>query len=349
MTSPVRTTSSLFLPLGGSGEIGMNLNLYGHAGKWIMVDLGITFGDDTTPGVEVDHARPDLHRGAQRDLCRHRADPRPRGPSRRRGRPVAAARGAGLCHAVRRLGAARKLREAGLLDAVPITEIPLGGKFTLGAVRARADHHDPFDPRAERAGDPHPARHGAAYRRLEDRSRAAAGRGHRRGDAAAHRRRGRARHGLRQHQRLRRRRGGLRGDRARQPREAGEDAQRPGRRHLLRLQPGARGEHRPGGRRGRPPSGAVGPGAAAHGRGGAGMRLPARLPATAFRAARRATCRAKRCCSSAPAARASRAPRWPSSPTASIATWCWRRAIRRSSPRGSSPATSARSAACRTR
>ena len=43
----------LFLPLGGAGEIGMNLNLYGHAGKWLMVDLGVTFGDEATPGIEV--------------------------------------------------------------------------------------------------------------------------------------------------------------------------------------------------------------------------------------------------------------------------------------------------------
>lgn len=34
-----------FLPLGGSGEIGMNLNLYGHDGQWLMVDLGVTFND----------------------------------------------------------------------------------------------------------------------------------------------------------------------------------------------------------------------------------------------------------------------------------------------------------------
>jgi ribonuclease J len=47
-----------FLPLGGSNEIGMNVNLYGFAGKWLMVDLGITFGDDTTPGVDV--ILPDL-------------------------------------------------------------------------------------------------------------------------------------------------------------------------------------------------------------------------------------------------------------------------------------------------
>ena len=31
----------------------MNLNLYGHAGKWLMVDLGISFGDETMPGVDV--------------------------------------------------------------------------------------------------------------------------------------------------------------------------------------------------------------------------------------------------------------------------------------------------------
>ena len=31
------------MPLGGTGEIGMNLNLYGHDGAWLMVDCGITF------------------------------------------------------------------------------------------------------------------------------------------------------------------------------------------------------------------------------------------------------------------------------------------------------------------
>jgi ribonuclease J len=47
----------VFLPLGGSNEIGMNFNLYGFgppdARKWLVVDVGITFGDQTTPGVEV--------------------------------------------------------------------------------------------------------------------------------------------------------------------------------------------------------------------------------------------------------------------------------------------------------
>jgi ribonuclease J len=43
----------LFLALGGSGEIGMNLNLYGCRGKWVMLDLGVMFGDQNCPGVDV--------------------------------------------------------------------------------------------------------------------------------------------------------------------------------------------------------------------------------------------------------------------------------------------------------
>ena len=48
----------LFLALGGSGEIGMNVNLYGCQGKWVMVDLGMTFGDPSYPGIEL--VLPDL-------------------------------------------------------------------------------------------------------------------------------------------------------------------------------------------------------------------------------------------------------------------------------------------------
>ena len=43
----------LFLPLGGSGEIGMNLNLYHLDGKWIMVDCGVGFADDYYPGADL--------------------------------------------------------------------------------------------------------------------------------------------------------------------------------------------------------------------------------------------------------------------------------------------------------
>ena len=58
----------IFLPLGGSNEIGMNLNLYHFAGKWIMVDLGITFGDDTTPGIEVLVPDPSYIEAQKEDL-----------------------------------------------------------------------------------------------------------------------------------------------------------------------------------------------------------------------------------------------------------------------------------------
>ena len=48
----------LFCALGGSGEIGMNVNLYGCHGQWIMVDLGLTFADSSYPGIEL--ILPDL-------------------------------------------------------------------------------------------------------------------------------------------------------------------------------------------------------------------------------------------------------------------------------------------------
>ena len=121
----------LFLALGGAGEIGMNLNLYGTAGKWLMVDLGIGFADSTMAGVEVvmpdpefiverrhdlvgivlTHAHED-HLGAVADLW-----PRLKAPVY--ATPFAAS------------VLKRKLIDAGLRDQVPVTEIPLGGKFSL--------------------------------------------------------------------------------------------------------------------------------------------------------------------------------------------------------------------------
>ena len=53
-----KKTDFYFLPLGGSGEIGMNLNLYGHDGQWLIVDCGITFGDIDHPSVDI--ALPDI-------------------------------------------------------------------------------------------------------------------------------------------------------------------------------------------------------------------------------------------------------------------------------------------------
>src|SRR3978361_2337842 len=128
----------VFLPLGGSNEIGMNFNLYGygppHDRKWIVVDLGVTFGDQTTPGVEVilpdpqfmvenadrllgivlTHAHED-HIGAVAWLW-----PRFKAPIYAPPFPAFILR--------------EKLREAGLLDEAEITIVELGGSIQLGAL-----------------------------------------------------------------------------------------------------------------------------------------------------------------------------------------------------------------------
>ncbi len=136
MAKATKADELVFLPLGGSNEIGMNFNLYGygppHDRKWIVVDLGITFGDQTTPGVEVilpdptfmeenadrllgivlTHAHED-HIGAVAWLW-----PRFKAPIY--ATPFTA-------YILR-----EKLREAGLLDEAEITIVPLGGKISLG-------------------------------------------------------------------------------------------------------------------------------------------------------------------------------------------------------------------------
>jgi len=52
----------IFCPLGGSGEIGMNMNLFAYGNeeqkKWIIVDIGVTFADDTVPGVDLIYPDP---------------------------------------------------------------------------------------------------------------------------------------------------------------------------------------------------------------------------------------------------------------------------------------------------
>ena len=52
----------IFCPLGGSGEIGMNMNLFAYGKpenrKWIIVDIGVTFADDTIPGVDLIYPDP---------------------------------------------------------------------------------------------------------------------------------------------------------------------------------------------------------------------------------------------------------------------------------------------------
>ena len=42
-----------FLPLGGSEQFGVNLNLYAHGGKWLAIDCGIGFADHRFPGIDI--------------------------------------------------------------------------------------------------------------------------------------------------------------------------------------------------------------------------------------------------------------------------------------------------------
>ena len=57
MSMTSKNDELVFLPLGGSGEIGMNMNLFGIGPpddrKWIIIDLGVTFGGDDTPGIDL--------------------------------------------------------------------------------------------------------------------------------------------------------------------------------------------------------------------------------------------------------------------------------------------------------
>lgn len=64
---PASNDDIIFIPLGGSGEVGANLNLYGHAGKWLMLDCGVSFGDHL-PGIELTMADPSFALSLGHDL-----------------------------------------------------------------------------------------------------------------------------------------------------------------------------------------------------------------------------------------------------------------------------------------
>jgi ribonuclease J len=120
-----------FLPLGGTGEIGMNLNIYRCDGALLAVDCGIGFGGAEFPeaeimapdpawlaeradrlvGLVITHAHED-HLGAVAHLWPMLRCPVYAGP---------------FASAVLR----RKLGEAGLNGRVPLHTVPLGGRFSL--------------------------------------------------------------------------------------------------------------------------------------------------------------------------------------------------------------------------
>ena len=123
-------TGLKFVPLGGAGEIGMNMALYGCGDDWLMVDMGIAFGDDTTPGIDVMTPDPAFARGLGgrlRGLLLTHAHEDHLGAVPHLwpqiGCPVYATPFAGGL-------LRRKLRDAGL--QAPLTEVPVGGVVELG-------------------------------------------------------------------------------------------------------------------------------------------------------------------------------------------------------------------------
>jgi ribonuclease J len=132
LPTPNQPDELIFLSLGGVGEIGMNLSLYGYAGKWLMIDCGITFADDTMPGVDVVMPDPGFIAERARDLvglvATHAHEDHIGAIShlwRRLKCPVYATP---FTAAVLRL----KLTEAGMERQVKIIEIPMSGRFTVG-------------------------------------------------------------------------------------------------------------------------------------------------------------------------------------------------------------------------
>lgn len=126
-----------FLPLGGTGEIGMNLNLYRCGAAWLAVDCGIGFGGSESPEVEIMVPDPGFL-AERRDrlvglVITHAHEDHVGGVAhlwRQLRCPVFATP---FTAAVLR----RKLGEAGLLSEVRINVIPPGGAFELSPFRLR--------------------------------------------------------------------------------------------------------------------------------------------------------------------------------------------------------------------
>jgi len=122
----------LFVPLGGAGEIGMNLNLYGLDGKWLMLDCGVSFADEWLPGVDLvmpDPAFIEARRDALLAIVLTHAHEDHLGAVPhlwpRLGCPVYATP---FAAAVLR----RKLAEVGLEEAVDLRIVPLKSRFEIG-------------------------------------------------------------------------------------------------------------------------------------------------------------------------------------------------------------------------
>ena len=171
--SAATTDELVFLPLGGCGEIGMNLNAYGygpaHSRRWIIVDVGVTFGNAATPGIDLICADPAYLVGEHIDAVF-------------------------LTHAHEDHIGAIGLLYPLLRTRAPIYATPFTAELVRGKMQERGGRYEtaqnhfagsfghgrtiyrplhdphPFDPRTQRAGDRDAGGDDPAYRRLEDRS-----------------------------------------------------------------------------------------------------------------------------------------------------------------------------------
>src|SRR5690348_317870 len=59
----------VFIPIGGANEIGMNLNAYHYKGKWLIVDCGAGFADESMPGVDMIVPDPSFFQDKTKDIA----------------------------------------------------------------------------------------------------------------------------------------------------------------------------------------------------------------------------------------------------------------------------------------
>ena len=122
-----------FLPLGGTGEIGMNLNAYRCDGRWLLIDCGIGFGGRETPEAEILLPDPSfIVQQADRILglvITHAHEDHLGGVAHLWPRLRCPVYATPFASAILR----RKLSEAGLAGSLKPIVVPLGGRLTLGS------------------------------------------------------------------------------------------------------------------------------------------------------------------------------------------------------------------------
>ena len=172
---PLAAGALRIVALGGLGEVGRNMAVLEYDGKLLIIDCGVLFPEDHQPGVDL--ILPDFDY-ISRPARRHRggrADPRPRGPHRRRPVPAARARG----HPAGRL-AAHARADRGQAQGAPDHAAHAGrargpGRAARAVRAASSSRSTTRSPTRWPSPSRTAGRHGAAHRRLQD-GPAAAGR-----------------------------------------------------------------------------------------------------------------------------------------------------------------------------